>query len=499
MAILLVDDEPMFTDAVERNLRRDGWEILTATSGDKALTILKDRSDVEILATDFNMTGMNGAQLINSALALEPNLYTIVFTGWADREYAVQSLRVGADDFLDKTGDIDEPLRSSILRGLAIVRASVKPAQIYDEAEVLEQVFGTLLTLNRFGGVCLASKKWGSDSCRVERAIDLNTGQNLSDHGPLEPDSAYRFVIDDQSSYFPPLFAPEAVDLKPYFDDTRSIIIVPLIFRSHEQGALGVEHREADKFDISTFRLVRQIARWISLTMDKLTDLDRLNLEKSRGERDRGLLARSLLHELKNPLNNLSTAVEVVMETIENEELNGLYENVLRINRTIDRFLKPLIQGGSDSELVNVAEVLGEAITRIKVYEPRSAVQIECEVASPVPPLMGNGEMLTAAFVNLLENAVRAAGPSGKVSVSAIYVPVRDQIEIMITDNGPGIASEDLAKVFDYGYTTRDEGHFGYGLALTHEIVQLFGGEITAHSPEGMGAMFKLAFSTSEE
>ncbi len=486
MSILLVDDEPGVTLALELNLRREGWTLLTADSGAAALRLLNERSDIEVLASDFNMPEMDGAQLINQALAMKPDLYTIVFTGWEVREYAIRSLQVGADDFLDKEQNFSSTVAQSIRRGIqqvAIERMGRKLLELEDKKDILDLVFRTLRELEGFDGFCLATRRAEGEICRVERAVDLRSGEEIPTNSALSADSAYRYVIDTGRVYLPPVFTDAAH--RPLFEDSQSIIIVPLL---GEQSALGIEHREPGKFKLEDLRFLRRLAQWTSLALTNI----RLLRERRRREAEQGLLAHALFHEINNPLNSIFLLAQSG-QGLEGADLGDLIANVSRIRQVLDSSLRRLGREGV-SEALALEEVLEETISRFRYYYPRSQVEIELDVSSMLPRIPGKREMLIHAFMNLLQNGAEAAGNHGRLAIIAQYVPLRRQIEIAITDDGQGIPPDVLRRIFDYGYSTGDEGHFGQGLALTQDFVQRHGGEITVTSQEGVGTVFRVIF-----
>src|SRR6185295_15803401 len=302
MSILLVDDEPGVTRALELNLKREGWTILTADSGAVALQLLNERTDIEVLASDFNMPpGMDGAQLVNQALAMRPGLYAIIFSGFEEREYATRSLQVGADDFIDKQHDFAAKVAEAIRRGIqqvTIERMGRKLLALGNKRVVLDCVFQMLRQLERFDGFFLATRRVEGATCRVELAIDLRTGEEIPMRSALSANSIYRFVIESGLAVCPPVFLarPES---QPAFEDSRSIIVVPLL---GEESALGIEDRAAGRFKLEDLRFMQRLAQWVSLAMTNI----RLLRERRRREQEQGLLAHALFHEINNPLNSIS-------------------------------------------------------------------------------------------------------------------------------------------------------------------------------------------------
>jgi signal transduction histidine kinase len=117
---------------------------------------------------------------------------------------------------------------------------------------------------------------------------------------------------------------------------------------------------------------------------------------------------------------------------------------------------------------------------------PRVDLQVE-----PGPPIATIGRMLEQALVPVLENAVLASGPAGLVTVRIIQLNVG--VEIRVGDSGPGIPAGVLARIFDPFFTTRPQGQgSGLGLSVAWGIVHGLGGDISAESRDGHGAVFRI-------
>jgi signal transduction histidine kinase len=107
---------------------------------------------------------------------------------------------------------------------------------------------------------------------------------------------------------------------------------------------------------------------------------------------------------------------------------------------------------------------------------------------------------LQQVIVNLILNAIQAlaqADPgTGRIDLST--APGADSVVFAISDSGPGIAAENLDRVFDSFFTTKADG-MGMGLAICQSIIAAHGGSITASSPPGGGALFEVSLPVEEE
>ena len=116
-------------------------------------------------------------------------------------------------------------------------------------------------------------------------------------------------------------------------------------------------------------------------------------------------------------------------------------------------------------------------------------------VTSKLPPgglrVVAEPGALNQVSINLIDNAIQAAGPSGQVTVSVERVGLMAQVEV--ADDGPGIAPQVLKRIFDPFFTTKPVGSgTGLGLSLVREIIQQHGGDVTVHSRPGEGARFRV-------
>jgi two-component system response regulator AtoC len=112
--VLVVDDDAEMCALVETGLAKRGWEVVTRSSGDSALELLAVE-DVDVVATDLNMRGMNGLELCERVVANRPDIPVVVLTAFGSMESAVAAIRAGAYDFITKPFDM-EMLRLTVQR-----------------------------------------------------------------------------------------------------------------------------------------------------------------------------------------------------------------------------------------------------------------------------------------------------------------------------------------------------------------------------------------------
>lgn len=236
------------------------------------------------------------------------------------------------------------------------------------------------------------------------------------------------------------------------------------------------------------------------LVLDDLTEQRALEEQIQRAQRlaALGRLAGGLAHEIRNPLGITRAAAQMLQRELEAQPAFHEYTQVIqseidRVDRLIEHLLayaRPVpVQRGP----VDVPSLLDRTLTLTRAYASQRGVALVTEVATDLPIVEGDGELLHQALVNLLLNGIHAATPDGTVRLLANTTtsgPQEDPAVLLtIHDTGPGIAPGDLPFIFDPFFTTRLDGT-GLGLSIVQQIIHEHGGAVEVHSELGHGARF---------
>jgi signal transduction histidine kinase len=249
-------------------------------------------------------------------------------------------------------------------------------------------------------------------------------------------------------------------------------------------------------FSISKFTDANGAENYVLLFRD-LTDQRHFEKQASRNEKmvAMGELSSSVAHEIRNPLNSISTIAQQIgkdFEVKENQEefknLAGIvYKEVKRINETIETFLRFARPRPIKAEEF----ILGDFIAEIqKQYASHlTGRKIEFEIHSSFNGYVNwDARQMKQVFVNLMENAIDAQPDGGKIIIKT-YQPDPDNIEITFADCGKGVLPEDLSRIFDLYFTTKEKGN-GIGLSIVHKIITEHGGSISVNSKINSGTEF---------
>jgi len=241
-------------------------------------------------------------------------------------------------------------------------------------------------------------------------------------------------------------------------------------------------------------------------------DLTRVEqIEERERLRDRlaalGEMAAAIAHEVKNPLASIEVMAGVLKRQMTDREealetLNDIIKEAKMANAIVVEVLEFVRPIQLQVERADINEVLKDSITLAEGKMRRGAVSINTVIEPDVPLLLADPHQLRQLFSNLLANAFEALGGEGHVDIRAWLLPGEDepvgavdpqppQIVVEVRDTGPGIAPEDMERVFSPFFSTKPQGT-GLGLAIVRNVVDAHEGHIDAISAPGRGATFKV-------
>jgi two-component system, NtrC family, sensor kinase len=210
-----------------------------------------------------------------------------------------------------------------------------------------------------------------------------------------------------------------------------------------------------------------------------------------------GILTSGVAHQLNNPLNNISTSCQILMEEIDKagpEFVRRMLGNVEQEIRRARDIVKGLLEFSRERNFEPKPVGLRKFIEdTVRLISSNMAANIEIEVDVPNDLILNiDSHKMQEALLNLLMNAVQAIGDTpGHIRIAATSEPSHHQDIITIEDTGPGIPEKDLGMIFDPFFTTKEVGlGTGLGLSIVYGIIQKHYGTITAHSKVGEGTRF---------
>jgi signal transduction histidine kinase len=235
-----------------------------------------------------------------------------------------------------------------------------------------------------------------------------------------------------------------------------------------------------------------EISGYIRLIHD-VTEIRRMEEQLSNSEKlaSVGRLAAGIAHEIGNPLTSIFSFVQILQEIEEDEfkkdSLKTICFHVNRISETLKQLSGFSKMPVGEPKECQINDIIETSINLIQYDKRAKDVVITKDLAPELPFVMVDGNQLSQVFVNLILNAIDAMPEGGRLTVSSALRG--DEIRIKFRDTGIGIPAEELSRIFDPFYTTKEKGT-GLGLSVSYTMVRKMNGTITVESEVGQGTTF---------
>ncbi len=218
-------------------------------------------------------------------------------------------------------------------------------------------------------------------------------------------------------------------------------------------------------------------------------------------------LASAIAHEIRNPLNYINLTLDHLRvafapaEVQKQEKFESLTKQlkaeVARINTRITEFLNYSRPPKLDFKPLDVADLARDSLRMFEVQADESNVQTSVIETNKLPSVVADAESLRSALTNLIINSLQSMdGSGGKISIELLSEDEARRVRIDVSDNGRGIPADDISKIFEPYYSTKETGT-GLGLAIVKKAVDDHHGAISVKSKEGEGTTFTITLPVS--
>ena len=271
---------------------------------------------------------------------------------------------------------------------------------------------------------------------------------------------------------------------------------LPLTCRqAHSKGATSDIHVEVAAAKVT----MRVNGEDLPCIVEAIRDLDhqaRLSQEQRLSEL--GLLAAGLAHEIYNPLSSINLLLDAARSDLADARTDAATGRMKVIGEEVERTLKITnsllalcLPPSDDAVLVNLDHVVPEALTILGYQARQNGSSIDCDIIPHLRILASEGD-LRMVVTNLVLNAIHAMPHGGRVLVRGQREGA--EVVLQVSDQGIGIAPEDIGRIFLPFWTRRADGSAGRGLGLSivQAIVTRWRGRITVESRLGVGCTFRI-------
>ena len=482
-SILVVDDDSVIAEMVYTALLEWGFDAFISTSGEDALQLIKTTS-VDLVLLDLILPGLNGVAVARSMREFftEDNFVPIILISAYDHSESKIAGLAWADDYVTKPFIWDE-LRAKIQALLRLrllqqqqVALKLQYQNLYENAPYI------YVTLDESFVITDCNRMFCKKTGRAQKTEIL--GKEI-----------WPFFEEAEQVYLKKILTNPRI---PVHALLCSMIVTGTPQSSRHdvfKVLLDAVWIEEPDHRYSLVLILQDITK--NLQLEEQQKVARRQLYQSARLASVGTLAAGVAHEINNPLTAILGFSSALLdriklnETITQQELGQyipiIYSEALRCKDIISNLSKfaapqePQIQPCSLKECVADAVVLVKSLANKKKMSIVSRIGVDCRV-------LADFQNLKQVVINIVNNAIDFSPVGSTVEISEIAMIVSAVVKICIKDSGAGIPAENLPKVYDPFFTTKEVGQgTGFGLSICYRIMEECNGTIEIQSEVGIG------------
>ncbi len=212
-----------------------------------------------------------------------------------------------------------------------------------------------------------------------------------------------------------------------------------------------------------------------------------------------GELATGIAHEIRNPLAGIKSSAEVIKESFSPGDFRSpmvsrIIREVDRSNHLLKRFFDYAQPVKPKSEARRVQQIVDAVAMLLKTRLRKQKVRLELHLHDDLPEVLVDSGQIEQALMNIMLNAAEAVERDGAIKITTEWQQSDSHTPsfyLVISDNGCGIAAQNLERIFNPFFTTKSQG-IGLGLSIAMRLIKENGGDLEVQSTEGEGSVFKI-------
>ncbi len=516
--ILVLDDEPGITLLCSRLLKRAGYEVDVFTEASPAYDHLRTQH-VDLLLVDIRMPDADGFEVIDRAKQLQPDIAVLIMTGFGTVETAIQALRQGVDGLILKPFEQGSELVDTVGQALTDSERKRDAARIM-ALRPLFSVTESLLSETRPDQLLELITKaiQGHLRCAHVGYYQVEDDQTLSllagmgktpDVSRSKADAALLRKIKKQNG--PLMMNTTGPDSKDFTSQLQELglgaaMAVPVKRLNINSVLFAARNPDDPPFreaDMEMFLILSNQAAVALENAHLYTELREYvkQVEESqqallRAEKmaTAGRLSVSIAHEVNNPLQSVQNCLHLAgRKDLPEEQRTEYFElaktELNRLMSTVQRMLDFYRPGAVSPTEVDLQGILQYVLNLMSKQLEKQNVQVSLDTPDNLPKIIAVGNQIQQVLINLILNASDAMPDGGKIQISARVA--KGGVELLLQDNGPGIADDSLPHIFEPFYSTKDGGT-GLGLTVSYNIITAHGGTLELASNTNPGACFRI-------
>ncbi len=493
--ILIVDDEELIVRLLSMSLRSDGYQTVSAFSGEQGLEVFKAESP-DIVVTDIKMPGMDGLELLKKIKEINPEKEVIIVTGHGDIDSTITALQYGASDFINK------PVRDAAL-AIALERAKSKIAirkKLEDYTTNLEikiaEATEEIRRKSNFQRLLITSSNDAIVAFDNDWKVVVYNPEAARLFGDPAKEVRNKMTIDEL--YTPKIakvFKNQVKDEK----DQRNFPWKEQVINTKDGRQIPVRYASNVLFENNEF------VGTVNFFQD-LTEIKRLEKELVQSERLAavGQTVSGLAHYVKNILIGLkggSYIVDVGLEKNNTEKLKSGWEtikkNIKRVGDLTQDLLTYSKQREPEMENCSPHDIINELMELLKGFAASKDISVSKSLDKTIGQILADPKTIHHSLLNIINNAIDACiedediSKKHEVSIKT-FIDKTNMICFEIKDNGCGMDEDTREKLFTPMFSSKGGKGTGLGLLVTRKLIEEHKGTIEIETSPGVGSIFRI-------
>jgi signal transduction histidine kinase/putative methionine-R-sulfoxide reductase with GAF domain len=366
----------------------------------------------------------------------------------------------------------------------------------------------------------LVNEKRNVLECKMAVGIDEERIKGIVLRLNPEDSIVARSIFEKQPFIIPDAIKDPRVNpiIKEKFN-LHSLVVIPLLAREKALGVIAADFINPNKninkealeslmafaqqaglaiYNAFMYQELKTFSQQMEEKIQKTTsDLKKTEAQLIRSEKlaALGQLAAGIAHEIRNPLTSINILIHSMTKNLPSEDsrkedLRVIEEEIHRMNEILDQFLQFAKPATPLLEKADVSSIFEETLQLLRPQIDKQNIAVEKEFQA-LPIILMDREQIKQAILNLLMNAIQAMPEGGRLVLSGRNSEDGQWVRISVQDSGVGIPAENIDKLFDPFFSTK-EGGIGLGLSITHRIIDQHRGKIEVESTPEKGTLFTI-------
>jgi two-component system NtrC family sensor kinase len=529
--VLIVDDDELTIKQLKNELQRNFYEAVEAFSSQAALHIL-EKQEIALVLLDVKLPDMDGLELLRIIKERWPQCEVIIVTGFGTQNIAIQSLRRGAIDYIEKPIKLDE---LDAAMGRAMEKIVERDKRIgKNTLLVIDNNMATVTLLKNFLAGQGYDVLFAYDGITALELIENNkidlliTDIKMPDLDGIEVIRRAKVIYKDIEGIVVTAYQEQELAVKALRAGAIDYLLKPLntdeLLMSVKKAIECINLRRKQLYRNRELKISSEIISKVNEELErriqeKAKDLCRIQTQLFQTSKlaTLGEMAAGLAHEMNQPLGGISLVVKHFRKLIElnklsREELeagfNDIEASIKRMSKTIQHIRTFARQDTLSLVKVDVNSTIDSALSLLGEQLRLHEITVKKNFSKELPRIIGEPYQLEQVWINLLTNARDALDEREKTVNSfkknIVIITHHNQrqalVEVDFCDNGIGMDSKTAEKVFDPFFTTKEVGKAtGLGLSISYGIIESHKGKISLETKENQGTTVKVLLPAGVE